>query len=78
MDFLDFEKIHKVMEALNWTWAGCDGVPEIFELRRFLRELLNEFVDRNLLSTSCGGFNICRIKNTIRVSFELTQWTIAE
>ncbi len=76
MDFLDFERIHKVMNALNWTWRGSDEPPEIYELRRELRKMLNQFIDENLLSISCGGFSINKIGNNIKVSFELTEVTI--
>lgn len=72
MDFLDFEKIHKTMEALNWYWADVDGIPEIYEIRHFLRKLLKEFLDENLSESSCGGFRIWKSQNTVNISFEIT------
>ena len=43
MDSFDFHKVHKVMKSLNWQWAFTDnGVPEVYELRREARRLLEE------------------------------------
>ena len=39
LDEFNFEKVHKAMEALNWTWYGR-GVPKIGTLRRSAKELL--------------------------------------
>lgn len=76
MDFIDFEKIHKTMEALNWKWAGIEGIPEIYHIRQHLRELLNEFFDRNLYEIRCGGFHIRREEESIIVTFEVDYWEI--
>lgn len=29
----DFEKVHRTMRFLHWTWAGSDGVPTAAELK---------------------------------------------
>ena len=43
MDNFDFNKVHKVMKFLNWTWAfAAEGVPEVYELKEQARRLLNE------------------------------------
>ena len=76
MDFLDFEKIHKTMETLNWHWAGVGGVPEIYEIRQFLRKFLKEFLDEDLPESSCGGFRIWKGRDTINISFEVTSLEI--
>ena len=41
MDMIEFEKIHKVMKFLGWTWGipPHNDVPEIYELRKTCREL---------------------------------------
>lgn len=71
MDFLDFDKIHKVMLLLNWSWARYNQVPETYEIRQFLRELLHEFIDQELNELQCGGFCIRKYNEGIRVSFEI-------
>ena len=45
----DFEKVHKCMTLLNWTWCG-EGVPSI--------EIMNNVCRRNwnLFSKTDGGY----------------------
>ena len=75
MDFLDFEKIHKVMRFLNWEWHISDSisVPEIYEIRKFLRNLINQLIDENLRVIECGGFRVSKIdfedESVIKVDF---------
>lgn len=71
MDFLEFEKIYKVMKFLNWEWASENRVPEIYELRRFVRELINELIDENLVEIQCGGFRVRKGSESIIVTFEV-------
>lgn len=71
MDFLEFEKIHEVMKFLNWEYAPENRVPEIYELRRFVRELINDFIDKNLVEIQCGGFRIRKDSKSIIVTFEV-------
>lgn len=41
LDFLDYGKIHKAMDALDWNWVGSTfGIPETWELRQAARNLL--------------------------------------
>ena len=86
LDCMDFEKIKKVMDFLNWTWWNTDGVPEIYELRIFAREQLNRVAKdliksgKNRYSTSCGGFvaeaerDDDDSKIYFNLSFVLTNW----
>lgn len=76
MDYMDFEKIHTIMKFLNWQWATSEGVPTIPEIRVFLRKQLNNFIDRDLILSSCGGFTITKSDNIIRAAFELTTWEV--
>jgi len=57
LDGFNFEKVHKVMMYLNWIWVSTEGVPEIYDLRKQARELLNRVSvmdGHNAIST--GGF----------------------
>lgn len=76
MDYLDFDKIHKTMKALNWKWHFTNGVPEIYEIRQFLREQLHYFLDNNLRELSCGGFLIQKDNDIIKVVFEVTSFEV--
>lgn len=86
LDCMDFEKIKKVMDFLNWTWWNTDGVPEIYELRIHARELLTRIAkeimnsDKNNCAISCGGFraDVERDEDDSKLyfhlSFVLTVW----
>ena len=71
MNFLDFEKIHKVTKYLNWEWAPEDGVSEIYELRQFLRTMINDLIDENLKEIQYGGFRVRKCRESIIVAFEV-------
>lgn len=60
VDFFNFEKVHNVMEFLNWQWQG-EGVPEIYELKEAARNLIIETINKTLetledCSIATGGF----------------------
>lgn len=62
IDFFDFEKVHNVMEFLNWQWQG-KGVPEIYELKETARNLIIESINKTLetledYSIGTGGFEV--------------------
>ena len=38
----DFDRVHRVMESLAWTWANLDRVPTKAELSAEARRLLAE------------------------------------
>jgi hypothetical protein len=56
MDYFKFEQVQKVMELLNWEWAGAEeGIPTVPELRQEARRLLKmAFEEKTNVST--GGF----------------------
>lgn len=65
IEHFDFEKVHKVMELLNWRWAcyedenyeDCyDTVPSVGALRIQARKLLIDAVDKGY--GGCGGFEV--------------------
>ena len=65
MDNFDFHKVCKVMKFLNWRWATAEeGIPEIWELKREARRLLNECLyeiikhGEDTWSISTGGFSV--------------------
>jgi hypothetical protein len=61
MDEFDFDKVHRVMEMLEWKWASAvesgDDIPTKPELRRFARNFLKECAERKE-SASTGGFSV--------------------
>ena len=86
MDNFDYEKVHEVMDFLEWKWALDDGccVPSINDLRRRSRQLMKEVVsnlERNEeYNVSTGGFTVRGWrapddgKIFLELSFVLTNW----
>lgn len=55
LDEVDFDKIHTVMETLNWTWKSIDDtVPSTLDLYVAARDLLYDAIENG--SASTGGF----------------------
>ena len=67
MDLFDYERVHKVMEFLDWKWAG-KGVPEIYDLRvesrRLLENVANKVIEgEKYYFSATGGFKAEAWKN---------------
>ena len=64
MDELDFQRIYRTMLHLNWQWAGAeDGVPNIPELRKMVRKLMESayieaMVNHRNSGICSGGFDV--------------------
>ena len=57
IESFDFEKIHNVMEFLNWTWYDAEnGVPCVKELECKLMDMLNTLFKEKCNSVNTGGF----------------------
>lgn len=54
MGELDFEKIHKTMVALDWSWWN-QGVPSVGAIKKEARDIL-EYAWEHKCSTGTGGF----------------------
>jgi hypothetical protein len=65
LDEFDFQRVQRVMEALEWHWATSeDGLPSIVELRRKARGLLEDvyrYEDSACNTMGCGGFEATRL-----------------
>ena len=59
IEYLDFDKIHSVMEFLDWHWATVLGVPTVSQLkmavRNYLEDLLSQ-VGETSYNIATGGF----------------------
>ena len=61
LDQFDFDKVHKVMEFLAWTWASSEGVPKVSSLILTAIDLLNQAIEaadlrQEPVSIGTGGF----------------------
>lgn len=84
----DFVKVRKVMEYLDWRWGFINAVPQIHEMKDWVRELsfslLKHFREKpkeRRFATSSGGFEIimtrcyegCEPEN-VEIKFVLESW----
>lgn len=77
VDEFDFEKVHRVMLALNWQWHHTKGVPEIADLRRTARSLLKQVVEsKGTLSVGTGGFTAYTHYGVLGLRFEISSYEI--
>lgn len=77
LDEFDFEKVHKVMVALEWTWHGSVESPSIGDLRRMARGLLQELLRNDKYHiTGTGGLYAYRIADTVGLRFEVTSYEV--
>ena len=58
MNFIDFERIHKAMVALDWCWLSSNKPPTTEEIKEHLLNLLCELFDEKCHSISTGGFYV--------------------
>lgn len=77
----DFEKVHNVMEHLNWGWKDTDGkVPSIDQLKELAEKLLNEVSEKDeFYYISTGGFRAFKYENgSLELEFVVTDWMVEE
>ncbi len=74
MDWFDFDKVHKAMVALNWTWYNV-GIPEKAELRQTARRLLRDVVEKDARMTGTGGFYATKNEyGELSLYFAVSKW----
>lgn len=79
MDNFNFEKVHKVMKFLNWTWWDNKLEkyinPTIQELRSNARKKLKRILEENHASIGSGGFVARKYDDgTISLEFKIESW----
>jgi len=85
LDEFDFQRVQKVMEALDWNYFdSVDKVPSIGELRKMARSLLNyayNYDPSPEYFTGSGGFEVTRYMypgETVKyltLKFVVTEWS---
>jgi hypothetical protein len=58
MDYFDFDRVHKVMKHLKWTWCDSLDSPTIPELRKHVRDQMKKVYDEKMYRVECGGFAV--------------------
>ena len=56
MDYFDFDRVHKVMKHLKWTWHDSGESPTVAELRRHVRDQMSMCYAKKEYGVSSGGF----------------------
>lgn len=79
MNNFDFEKVHKVMVFLKWSWAGY-GVPDIKTIKKAAKEVLMDLIkdsnEHDICELQTGGFT-ARIEKSnkyMSLSFVIADW----
>lgn len=83
----DFEKVHKVMTLLDWTWVDSGKLPPTIErMKMTVRELFDQIYssvnrdkrDHSVIAT--GGFQItyteCKSYNMYELEFVVENWRV--
>ena len=73
----DFEKVHKIMKSLNWTWCRittnspyCDFyIPTEDDLIKSAIKLLNDVYDFNCNYIETGGFRAKKQDDCLELEF---------
>lgn len=73
MDWFDFDKVHRAMQALNWTWYGKD-VPLVGQIRKQARELLTEVANTDASCVSTGGLKASKTDGILFLEFVVEYW----
>ena len=77
---LDYNRIAKVMQFLDWRWVNNGRVPTIPEMKAHVEDFKSRLKDGDSTSIASGGFKVTRLKSeedeaTVwRVEFILTDW----
>lgn len=85
--WMEFEKIHSVMQHLNWCWKFSDTPPTIQEIKQScakeIRRAYKSFMDSDHLnlSTGTGGWDVYLFRESfdnkdigISVKFVVSEW----
>ena len=76
MENFDFEKVHRVMVALEWEWCfGLDGrrIPSVCTLKKEASRLLSgAWMTKTTVST--GGFSAEYNDGYLSLSFIVEEW----
>ncbi len=73
----DFEKVRKVMVALDWAWRFDDRSPLVGELVITAQRLLTEVVEKEEdWGISTGGFLATKRNGMLALKFMVEEWDV--
>ena len=75
----DFQKVHNVMELLNWGWAfSKHSVPTVGEMVVLAMQLIDEMFEKDTTSISTGGFSVENLGGAYKLKFILEEVYVAK
>lgn len=78
LEWFDFEKVHRTMVALNWTWSTMSGseIPSIEEIKRTARSLCSDSYE-NKTNIASGGLwaKYNEKRDELTLEFKVEYWT---
>ena len=72
MDNFNFERIHKLMVALDWCWSHVGGVPELPDIKKWARQCLKDSIKTGTCNT--GGFEASYLECHFDLKFVVGSW----
>lgn len=77
----DFEKVHKIMDLLNWEWAGVMSIPERADMIPVIKGLYDSIEEAILRgersSAATGGFMLTfNPDDEIKLVFEAVTYSV--
>ena len=78
---MNFERIRRVMEVLDWRWFGVNDteghIPTVEELKSMVSSLLSQLDESPASTIMCGGFMAYRLNGVgeRQVSFVIDTYT---
>lgn len=80
MDYFQFDRVLKAMEALGWVWDCCNGIPDMPLVRCTARSLLKEVANLPYGTTvETGGFSATHEEpGCFTLRFLIDEWTTVE
>jgi hypothetical protein len=77
LDEFDFEKVHKVMVALDWEWKHSDELPSPAKLRHHARTLLRVVAERrDIRYAHTNGLTAYMENGLLGLRFEVSSYEI--
>lgn len=74
----DFEKVHRVMESLNWYWNDTKdgGVPTVEELKSQAKDFLKRVTEGEFSVISSGGLEAEYRNKVLTLKFVLAEFEV--
>lgn len=79
----DFDRVHQVMDVLDWHWANVYGIPEKIDMISVVRSLYSDIEERVLDEEYCysatGGFKLTfnpEEENELNLVFEAENYSV--